>query len=87
MEPFDLAVAFRVMMGRPPMRDAEPAECFQEPPRSELCSVVRRQRHVLSAAALGQHPFLHDLQFLFRGSIHTRFPAHAASSFGGPDST
>ena len=30
MEPFDVAVAFRVMIGRPPMGDAEPPERFQE---------------------------------------------------------
>jgi hypothetical protein len=28
MEPFDVAVAFRVMIGRPLMRDAEPPERF-----------------------------------------------------------
>ena len=30
MEPFDVAVAFRVMIGRPSMRDAEPPQRLQE---------------------------------------------------------
>ena len=30
VEPFDVAVAFRVMIRRPPMRDAEPAQRLQE---------------------------------------------------------
>ena len=54
MEPFDVAVAFLVMIRRPPLRDAEPPECRQEARRSELCAVVGRQRHVRFAAALGQ---------------------------------
>ena len=31
--------------------------------------------------------FLRDLPLLFPGSIYTRFPAHVASCFGGPDLT
>src|ERR1700683_2483754 len=46
MEPFDVAVAFRVMISRPPMSDAEPPQRLQEARRSELRAVVRRQRHV-----------------------------------------
>ena len=38
MEPFDVAVAFRVMIRRPPMGDAEPAQRLQETRRSELRS-------------------------------------------------
>ena len=36
MEPFDVAVALRVMKRRPLMRDAEPAERFQKPRPSEF---------------------------------------------------
>ena len=50
MEPFDVTVAFRVMIRRPPMRDAEPAQGLQEARRSELRPVVRRQRQVFLAA-------------------------------------
>ena len=60
MEPFDVAVAFRVMIRRPSMRDAQPCERFQEPRGSELRSVVRRQHHVFLAAARGE-PFDHGL--------------------------
>jgi hypothetical protein len=34
MEAFDVAVAFRVMIGRPPMGDAEAVERIDEPRRS-----------------------------------------------------
>ena len=53
MKPFNVAVAFRVMIRRPSMRDAEPCERFEEQRRSELRSVVRRQRHVFLAAVGG----------------------------------
>jgi len=39
MEPFDVAVALRVMIGRAPVRDAEPPKRFQEARRSELRSM------------------------------------------------
>ncbi len=51
MEPLDVAVALRVMIGRAPMRDPEPPERFQEPRRSELRPVVGGQRHVGFAAS------------------------------------
>ena len=51
MEPFDVAVALRVMIGRPPMGDAEPVERFDEPRRSELCPIVCGHRHVRFTAA------------------------------------
>ena len=44
VEPFDVAVAFRVMIRRPSVRDAEPCERFQEPRGSELRSVAPRER-------------------------------------------
>ena len=31
MESFDVAVAFRVMIGRAPVRNAQPVECLNEP--------------------------------------------------------
>ena len=51
MEPFDVAVAFRVMIRGPPMGDAEPPQRLQEARRSELRPVVRGQRQVLLATA------------------------------------
>ena len=54
MEPFDVAVAFRVMIRRPPMRDAEPPERFQEARRGQPRAVVRRKRHIGRTTALGQ---------------------------------
>ncbi len=46
MEPFDVAVAFRVMIRRPPMRDAQPVQGLDEPRRSELRAIVGGQRYV-----------------------------------------
>src|SRR5450755_741501 len=54
MEPFDVAVAFRVMIRRPSMGDTEPVQSFDEPRRSELRSVVRRECHAGLTATLGQ---------------------------------
>jgi hypothetical protein len=45
MEPFDVTVAFWVMIRGPSMGDAEPPERFQEPRRSELCPIVGGQRN------------------------------------------
>jgi hypothetical protein len=56
MESFDVAVAFRVMIGRAPMRDAKPVQCFDKPRRSELSPVIGGQRHTGLASARGQ-PF------------------------------
>ena len=44
MKAFDIAVAFRVMVCRAPMRDAQPTQGLDEPRRSELCAIVRGQR-------------------------------------------
>src|SRR5579864_1655496 len=54
MKPFDVAVAFWMMVRRPPMGNAEPSQRLQEARRSELCSVVGRQGHVRRTTALGQ---------------------------------
>src|SRR5271154_1914887 len=54
MEPLDVAVALRVMIGRATMRDAQPVERLDEPCRSELCPIVGGQRHMGLPAALGQ---------------------------------
>ena len=48
MEPFDVAVAFRVMIRRAPVRDAEPRERFQEARRGELRAIAPRERSWLS---------------------------------------
>jgi hypothetical protein len=44
MEPFDVAVAFWVMIRRPSMGDAEPSKRLQDLRRSELRSVAPRER-------------------------------------------
>lgn len=54
MEPFDVAVVFQVIIRRAAMHDAESAQRFQEARGSELRAVVRRQRQLGLAAALGQ---------------------------------
>jgi len=41
MESFDVAVAFRVMISRPPMGDAKASKRFQKARRSELCPIAR----------------------------------------------
>src|SRR5579863_7631236 len=53
MEPFNVAVSFRVMIGRASMRDAQPIQSLDEPGGSELRAVVGGQRHVRFTAALG----------------------------------
>jgi len=53
MEPFNVTIAFRVMVGRASMRDAQPVQGLDEPGRSELCAVVGGQRYAGLAAALG----------------------------------
>src|SRR5271154_1368595 len=54
MEPLDVAVALRVMIGRAPMRDAQPVERLDEACRRELRPIVGGQRHMGLTAALGQ---------------------------------
>src|SRR5882672_3441084 len=60
MEPFNVAVSLRVMIGRATMRDAQPVQSLDEPGRGELCAVVGGQRYARLAAALGQ-PFEYGL--------------------------
>ncbi len=50
MEPFDVAISFRMVIRRPPMRDAQPRKCLHEARRSKLRSVVGGQRQVCFAA-------------------------------------
>src|SRR5260370_2608114 len=63
------------------------------PPKRCLCSLLRFilpaiekiRSDPVTATRLGDIPaldaFLHDLPFLFRGSIYAWFPAHVASCF------
>ena len=44
MEPFDVAVAFRMMIRRAAVRDAQPVQRFDEPGRGELRAVAPRER-------------------------------------------
>lgn len=44
MEPFDVAVAFGVMIRRASMRDAQPVQVLDEPGGSELRAVAPRER-------------------------------------------
>jgi len=50
MEPFDVTVAFRVMIRRSAVGDAQPRKCLHEARRSKLRSVVGGQRQVCIAA-------------------------------------
>src|SRR5579863_5475828 len=82
MEPLDVAVAFRVMIGRAAVRDAEPPKRFQEPRRSELCAIVRRECHVRLTATLGQpcqYSLLHCGQRIFGSATVREIPAHDLS--------
>ena len=54
MEPLDIPVALRVMVGRAPVRDAQPPQRFDEPRRSELRPVGGGQRQLRLAAARGR---------------------------------
>lgn len=79
VEPLDVTVAFRMMVGRAAVRDAQLREGFQEPGRSELCAIVRGQRQVGLAAAFGQ-PFQHGLfdcrECVFGPAAVREIPAH-----------
>src|ERR1700722_14608632 len=54
MEPFYVAVAFRMIVGRAPMGDSQPIQSFDKARRSELCSVVGGQSHAELPAAFWQ---------------------------------
>src|SRR3974390_1614665 len=56
MEPFDVAVALRVMIRRAAVRDAEPVQGFDEPERSELGPIIGGQSDTRLPAARGK-PF------------------------------
>jgi hypothetical protein len=60
MEPFDVAVGFRVIIRRAAMRDAQSMQRFDESRRSELCAIVGGQGDARSAAAR-RGPFEHRL--------------------------
>jgi hypothetical protein len=63
MEPSDVAVALRMMVGRPSMSDAEPLECLQEARRSELRAIVRGQRHETAFATKASQEFSHGIKY------------------------
>lgn len=60
MEPLDVVVALRMMLGRPPMSHAEPPKRFQETGGSGLRAVVCGERQIHFPAAVGQ-PGQHGL--------------------------
>src|SRR5690348_2326832 len=79
MEPFDVAVTFRVMISRAPMGDAEPPKRFQETRGSELRAIVGREGDVRLTAALGQpcqDGLLHGSQRIFGAATVREIPAH-----------
>src|SRR5271169_3270217 len=79
MEPLDVAVALRVMIRRAPMGDAQPTQRLQEPRRSELRSVVGRERHVRRTTALGQsceYGLLHCCERVFGPATMRKIPPH-----------
>jgi hypothetical protein len=79
MEPFDVAVALRVMIGRAPMRDTQPSQDFQESERSELRPVVIGQRYASLATASDSRSskaLLHRCQGVFGSATVRPIPAH-----------
>src|SRR5580698_736034 len=60
VEPFDAAVALRVMIRGAAMRDAQPVQGLDEPGRSELCAIVRGQNQ-LALATPGRQSVEHSL--------------------------
>src|ERR1700691_1858253 len=82
MEPLNVAVPLRVMIGRAPMSDAQPVERLDEPCRSELCPIVGGQRYMGLTAALGQpcqHRLLHRCQRVFGPAAMREIPTHDLS--------
>ena len=69
MEPFDVAVTFRMVVSRTAMRDAKSRKCFHEARRGELRAIVRGQNQ-LALATPGPH----------RG-VGNRTPYEAFSAF------
>ena len=63
MEPFDVAVALRVMVGRAAVGDAEPRQRFQEPRGGELRAIIGGERQAGLAAAM-------DKNKVFRASMY-----------------
>jgi hypothetical protein len=58
VEPVDVAVAFRVMIGRPPMGDAEPAQRLQEALRSEGQFGSSKETSAIAILAHNIHPWV-----------------------------
>ena len=69
MEPFDVAIALRVMIRRASMHDAQPCQRFHKPRRDELRSVIGGERQASLAAALGQ-PCEHGLLSGYKNLVY-----------------
>src|SRR3981081_3209304 len=79
MEPFDVTVTFRVIIGRASMRNSQPMQCLDEARRSELCSVVCGQGHAGIAAALWQtrkYGLFDGIQGFFRSTTMRQIPTY-----------
>src|SRR5215470_4517484 len=79
MEPFDVAVAFRMMISRAAMRDAKPREGFHESRRGKLCAVVCGQRQIAFSTPCRQpveHRLFYRVQCFLRATTIRKIPAH-----------
>src|SRR5215467_10820335 len=82
MEPFDVAVALRMVIRRAAMRDAEPRQRLHEPRRGKLRSIVGGQNQITfttSGRQALQHCLLHRVQCFFRSAAMRKIPAYAFS--------
>ena len=80
MEPFDVAVAFRVMIRRPPMDDAEPCESVSKKREEVNCvplSVVSvKFASRLPAGKPAHHGLLHRCERFLGSAAMRKIPAH-----------
>src|SRR5262245_5940728 len=78
MEPFDVAVALRMVIRRATMRDAESRQRLHEARRGKLRAIVGGQNQVALPASCRQalqHGLLHRVQSLFRSAAMREIPA------------
>ncbi len=77
MKAFDVAVAFRVIIGRASMGDSQPIQSFDKARRSELRSVVGGQGHAGLPAAFWQtrqHGLFDGFKSFFRPTAMRQIP-------------
>src|SRR5215471_19992605 len=82
MEPFDVAVAFRMMISRAAMRDAESRQHLHEARRSKLRAIVCGQSQIALAAPCRQaveHGLFHRIQCFLGATTMRKIPTHDLS--------